>query len=473
MFYLENKLEKKYGLFMAICMVIGIVIGSGIFFKAQDILVDTGGNMLIGVLAFLIGGIVMIVCALTFANFASKYEKVNGIVDYAEAIVGKKYAYFVGWFVSIIYFPAMTSVLAWVSARYTLVLFGSSNITGGLCLALACMYLVMAYALNVLSPKLAGKFHVSSTIIKLIPISIMIVVGSIVGLINGNTANAFSEVTSNGSIGFDSIFSAIVAASFAYEGWIIATTINSELKDSKKNLPKALVIGTLVIIVVYTLYFISLTGGANTETLMNKGATTAFTNLFGNIGGTILNAFIVVSCWGTLNGLMLGCTRGVYSVAVRGLGPKPKTLANVDEYTNMPTNAGVVAILVCACWLFYFTGANLVENPIFGVFSFDSSELPIVTTYAIYLPIFIMFIIKEGKKDKLKNMILPIVGCICCLFMVFAAIYAHGVVPYLAAKENGTFSFPILFYLILFAVVMGIGALFNLKKKGIEKEKDN
>ena len=470
---MENKLEKKYGLFMAICMVIGIVIGSGIFFKAQDILVDTGGNMLIGVLAFLIGGVVMIICALSFANFASKYEKVNGIVDYAEAIVGKKYAYFVGWFVSIIYFPAMTSVLAWVSARYTLVLFGSSDITGGLCLALACMYLIMAYALNVLSPKLAGKFHVSSTIIKLIPILIMIVVGTIIGLINENTVKAFSEVSSSSSVRFDSIFSAIVAASFAYEGWIIATTINSELKDSKKNLPKALVIGTLIIIVVYTLYFISLTGGANTETLMNKGATIAFTNLFGNIGGTILNAFIVVSCWGTLNGLMLGCTRGVYSLAVRGLGPKPKTLANVDENTNMPANAGVVAVLACACWLFYFVGANLVENPIFGVFSFDSSELPIVTTYAVYLPIFIMFIIKEGKKDKLKNMVLPIVGCICCVFMIFAAIYSHGVVPYLAAKENGTFAFPILFYLILFVVIMGIGLLFNIKKNKTEKEKDN
>lgn len=470
---MENKLEKKYGLFMAICMVIGIVIGSGIFFKAQDILIDTGGNMLIGVLAFLIGGIVMIVCALTFANFASKYEKVNGIVDYAEAIVGKKYAYFVGWFVSIIYFPAMTSVLAWVSARYTLVLFGNNNITGGLCLALACMYLIMAYALNVLSPKLAGKFHVSSTIIKLIPISIMIVVGLIVGLINGNTVNSFSEVVADSSIGFDSIFSAIVAASFAYEGWIIATTINSELKDSKKNLPKALVLGTLIIIVVYTLYFIALTGGANIETLMSQGSTTAFTNLFGSVAGTILNAFIVVSCWGTLNGLMLGCTRGVYSLAVRGLGPKPKVLANVDENTNMPANAGVVSVLVCACWLFYFVGANLVENPIFGIFSFDSSELPIVTTYAVYLPIFIMFIVKEGKKDKLKNVVLPIVGCICCAFMIFAAVYSHGVIPYLAAKENGTFSFPILFYLIIFIVIMGIGLLFNIRKNNIEKEKDN
>ena len=470
---MENKLEKKYGLFMAICMVIGIVIGSGIFFKAQDILIDTGGNMLIGVLAFLIGGIVMIVCALTFANFASKYEKVNGIVDYAEAIVGKKYAYFVGWFISIIYFPAMTSVLAWVSARYTLVLFGNNNITGGLCLALACLYLIMAYALNVLSPKLAGKFHVSSTVIKLIPISIMIVVGLIVGLINGNTVNSFSEVVVDSSIGFDSIFSAIVAASFAYEGWIIATTINSELKDSKKNLPKALVLGTLIIIVVYILYFIALTGGANVETLMSQGSTTAFTNLFGSVAGTILNAFIVVSCWGTLNGLMLGCTRGVYSLAVRGLGPKPKVLANVDENTNMPANAGVVSVLVCACWLFYFVGANLVENPIFGIFSFDSSELPIVTTYAVYLPIFIMFIVKEGKKDKLKNVVLPIVGCICCAFMIFAAVYSHGVAPYLAAKENGTFSFPILFYLIIFIVIMGIGLLFNIRKNNIEKEKDD
>ena len=78
---MDNKLEKKYGLLMAICMVIGIVIGSGIFFKAQDILMHTGGNILYGILAWIIGGFVMIVCALTFAKFAAKYEKVNGIAS--------------------------------------------------------------------------------------------------------------------------------------------------------------------------------------------------------------------------------------------------------------------------------------------------------------------------------------------------------------------------------------------------------
>ena len=254
---MDNKLKKKYGLFMAICMVVGIVIGSGVFFKAQDILADTGGNVVLGILAWVIGGIVMIVCALTFANFASKYEKVNGIVDYAEAIVGKKYGYFVGWFIGTIYFPAMTAVLAWVSSRYTLVLFGCKDITGGLCMTLAGFYLVASYSLNSLSPKLSGKFHVSSTIIKMIPLIVMVLVGTIVGLFNGNLTSSFINASSSQTSG-DSIFAAIVAASFAYEGWIIATSINSEVKDAKKNLPIALVLGTLIIMVVYILYFISL-----------------------------------------------------------------------------------------------------------------------------------------------------------------------------------------------------------------------
>ena len=77
----NNQLQKRYGLFTAICMVVGIVIGSGVFFKAQDILKYTGGNMLLGILAWVIGGVVMVICAFNFANFATKYSKVNGVVD--------------------------------------------------------------------------------------------------------------------------------------------------------------------------------------------------------------------------------------------------------------------------------------------------------------------------------------------------------------------------------------------------------
>lgn len=461
----DNQMKKRYGLFTAICMVVGIVIGSGVFFKAQDILTYTGGNMLLGILAWVIGGIVMMICAFNFANFATKHVKVNGVVDYAEAIVGPRYAYMTGWFLTSIYYPAMTAVLAWVSARYTLVLFNANaDITGGLCMALGGFYLCLAYTVNILSPKIAGRFQVSATVIKLIPLAIIVVVGTIVGLVNGNTVEAFSSSASSAASSFDSVFAGIGAAAFAYEGWIIATSINSELKDAKTNLPRALVIGTAIIMVVYITYFIGLSGGASVEVLRTQGSAAAFKNLFGTVGSTVLNAFIVISCLGTLNGLMLANTRSLYSLSVRGNGPAPDTFSQIDPQTNMPSNSGALSLIFCGAWFFYFYGANLTAEPIFGLFSFDSSELPIITVYALYIPIFIMFIIKEGKKNIFKNIIMPSLAVIASLFMMFVAIYAHGIVKYRAAASMDKFSFPVLFYLIVFAVIMLIGALMYRSK---------
>ncbi|MBQ3016980.1 MAG: amino acid permease [Clostridia bacterium] len=466
MVYMEdNKLKERYGLFTAICMVVGIVIGSGVFFKAQDILKYTNGNMLLGILAWVIGGVIMVICAFNFANFATKYKKVNGIVDYAEAIIGDRYAYMIGWFLTTIYYPAMTAVLAWVSARYTLVLFNpAADITSGLCMALGALYLVGAYVLNVISPKLAGKFQVSSTVIKLIPLAVIVVVGTVAGLINGNTVSAFADSFKASGGSATSVFAGIGAAAFAYEGWIIATSINSELKDAKRNLPIALVVGSLIIMGVYITYFIGLTGGASVDVLMNQGSTTAFKNLFGNVGGTVFNVLIVISCLGTLNGLMLASTRSIYSLSVRGHGPAPKLLSHVDPYTEMPMNAGAVSLLFCGVWFFYFYAANLTK-PVFGPFSFDSSELPILTIYAMYIPMFILFIKKEGKRNIFKNTVMPVLGIVASLFMIFVAVYAHGIVKYKEAAASGNFAFPVLFYLIVFAVIMAVGALFYRKSE--------
>ena len=169
---METKLQKKYGLATAVAMVIGIVIGSGVFFKAEKILGATGGDLPLGILAWIIGGVIMIVCAYVFAVMATKYEYVNGVVDYAEVTLGKGYGYYMGWFIATVYTPAITSVLAWVSARYTAVLFGW-DITGGSCMVIASFFLIANYALNALSPKIAGKFQIATTVIKLIPLILM------------------------------------------------------------------------------------------------------------------------------------------------------------------------------------------------------------------------------------------------------------------------------------------------------------
>ena len=161
---------------------------------------------------------------------------------------------------------------------------------------------------------------------------------------------------------------------------------------------------------------------------------------------------------------MLGTTRGMYSLAVRGQGPAPERFAEVSASTNMPTNSSIFGLFACGLWLFYFYGANL-TTPIFGLFSFDSSELPIITTYALYIPIFLMFIVKYGKENKFKNIVMPVLGIISSVFMVFAAFYAHGITKYQAAAAVGEFSFPVLFYLILFGVIMLVGKLFDGSKK--------
>lgn len=459
-----EKLTRKYGLMTAICMVVGTVIGSGVFFKAQNVLAATGGNMPLGIAAWVITGILMIVCSAQFAVMATRYEKVSGLVDYAEATCGSTYGYYIAWFMVNLYYPGMTSVLAWVSARYFGVLFGWSMV-GPEVLALAGFFLVASYTLNAFSPKLAGKFQVSATVIKLIPIFLMAVVGTIVGFANGTLTQNFTTVVSEAVGGTGGgLFAAVVATVFAYEGWIVATSINAELKNPKKNLPLALVIGSFIVVIAYVFYYIGVAGGATNEVLINEGATTAFTNIFGGVGGAILNICIVVSCLGTLNGLMVGVTRGMYAIAARGNGPKPEMFSAVDKHTNMTSNSAVWGLFISAAWLLYFYGANL-SSGWFGVFNFDSSELPIVTIYAMYIPIFIAWMIKEKELGVFKRFILPIASVICCAFMVFAAVYAHGVTPYLAAKEAGGFSFPVLFYLIVYAVFMIVGVLFRKKNK--------
>ena len=398
---MSNELKRKYGLFTAICMVVGIVIGSGVFFKAQGILQKTGGDMPLGIVAWIIGGMIMLVCLLTFSFMGQKYEKVNGLVDYAEATVGPKYGYYMGWFSATIYFPAMTSVLAWVSARYTMDFLVSVNpdfplsipaaqggtVVGPECMAITLFYLCAIYTINALSPKLAGRFQASTTVIKLIPLSITIVAGVIYGLVakNGTLVENFTTKATNVDPVSNPLLAAVCATAFAYEGWIIATSINAEIKDSKKNLPRALLIGGIIIAATYILYYVGVAGGATNNQLIADGATVAFTNIFGNVLGNVLNLFIVISCLGTTNGLMLACSRGMYSMAARGRGPAPKTLSAVDQHTNMPHNSAIVALMLIAAWFMYFYGANLAGWA--GKYAFDSSELPIITIYLMYLPI--------------------------------------------------------------------------------------
>lgn len=442
-------MEKRYTLPVAIALVVGTVIGSGVFFKAEAVLVKTGGNMGIGILAFLIMGVVMIISACTFGLVAQSHEDVEGLVGYARASCGRTYGYYVGWFMAVIYYPSLVSVLSWLPARYFGVLLGWEDaVIGGRTMMLAGFFMIVTYTMNALAPRLAGKFAIGTTTIKLIPLLLMAVVGTIVGLRSGMTQANFSHVVTQ--IPFSqALFGAVVSLAFAFEGWICATSIGPELENSKKNMPRALLIGTVIVAVVYVIYYAGLAGAVDSAVLMESGETgakLAFQKIFGQVGGTAVFVFVVISCWGTCNGLTMAVTRGMYDLANESGSPRLAMFKTVDPASGMAVNSAVFGLLSSVLWLIYFYFGTILNS--FGPLMFDSSELPIITLYALYIPIYIA-LMKRRDLSLFRRRVMPLLAIACSCFMVFAAIYSHR--------------WNVAWYLGLFVIIEAVGACFKGK----------
>ena len=461
-------MEKRYGLPTAISMVIGIVIGSGVFIKGGKVLNLTGGNLWQGIAVVGIVGLICIICSLVFATLGSRYEKVNGVVDYAEMALGPKYAYYVGWFINSIYVPALVSMLAFFSAMMFLQLFGIKAVDfangqiNPTAIGVGAGFMMIGYGINILSPKLAGKMQVGMTVIKLIPLILMGIVGTIAGLINGTTLDVLNFVNTADYVAVDGagFFKAIVGFAFAYEGWILATSINSELKDAKKNLPRALIIGSLVTIVIYALYIFAMSSVGDVKTITGTWPfgealpRIAFSKLFGNVVGTIVYVFITISCLGTMNGLIMSSCRGLYALSVRGMGPKPEFFGDVDRQNNFSIKSGVIGMMLGGFWYAWTVMVWMGGPEMFGAvhgfewIAWEPDEIGIICLYVMYIPMMIGLMVKTKDLKPFQRFILPALGIICCLFFAYAIWNGYG-----WKKCIG--------FLIFFVIVEFIGFLFK------------
>ena len=454
----KNGMEKRYGLPTALAMVIGIVIGSGIFFKAVKLLNLTGGSMRDALMVIGIVGLICIICSLFFANLGREYVHCNGLVDYAEAIIGEKYAYFIGWFTAVFYNPIIGSTLCYISASYVSLLMGK-EMYGNNTLGFALLFMISISVLNMISPKLAGKLQVSTAVIKCIPLVLMSIVGIAIGLRNGNCAAALNHAASSSASG---ILPGVCAFAFSYEGWIASTTINSELKNSKRDLPLALIIGCIFCTLLYMAYVLSMSATLSVEEIVAVGdqlPMVAFSNVFGNTFSTIILVFIIISCLGTANGMILCTMRGIYGLAVRGLGPAPEAMSDVDKDTGMPLKSSIFGLALMGFWLFqtailFFQGPlafNSTGNPEW-LLAWEADEICIITLYALYVTMFIMTMIKKNNYGFIQRFVIPVLAMISSLFMCYCCYVSYGF------KQ-------VLYYLIFFVVVMAIGMYFMNSSK--------
>ncbi|MFA6626942.1 MAG: APC family permease, partial [Bacilli bacterium] len=312
---------------------------------------------------------------------------------------------------------------------------------------------------NTLAPKIAGHFQVSTTFIKMIPIIIIAIVGTVVGLINGNTSLAFASLGNNAIVKND-FGSALLATIFAYEGWIVATSINAELTDSKKNLPIALLIGTLIVIAAYLLYYLGLSSIIpNTNDiiqLQNNAPIVAIGTLLGPIGEVLFNIFLIISCLGTLNGLTMGGSRGFYSLAVRQQGPRPEVFRKLHEKTNTSIASSVVGYVLAIAFMGLWIVSMLTSFNYLGTMD----ELSIAFIYAVYIAVYV-WMIKTGKNLNIFNRyIMPILAILCALLLVFAA---TGLFKFVSTGDTySIISFAV--FLGLAAISLLIGAFFYKKE---------
>lgn len=436
--------QQKYSLFTTIAMIVGIVIGSGIFFKSDNVLVYTDGNIFLGILVFVIAAFSIIFGSLSVSELASRTDKAGGIITYCEMFWNKSTACAYGWFQTFIYYPTITCVVAWVSGIYITMLFGMDS-TLEIQVLIGTAAITAIYIVNLFSYKIGGYIQNASTVIKLLPLIIIAAAGIIFGNPMPVLQNSMNTATDAG-LGW---VAAIGPIAFSFDGWIVSTSVGHEIKNSKRNLPLALVISPIIILTIYVLYFVGISAFLGADRVMIMGdahVNEAALRLFGNIGAKLILTFIVVSVLGTVNGVIIGMIRMPYSLSIRNMFPGSSRFIEISDKYNVPVKSGVMTYIINIVWMaiHYITQKfNLLPNS-------DVSEISIVLNYIGFILMYaaVINLARRGKiKNKLKGYIVPILAITGSLFILYGGL------------QN-----PLFKYYVLFCITVIIIALVYYNK---------
>ena len=422
---MENK-KEHYGLFTATTMIIGIVIGSGIFFKSDDVLKYTGGNIWLGVLVLCIGAFSIIFGSLTLTELSIRTKKSGGFVGYYEEFISKKVACGFGWFQTFVYYPTINAVVSWVAGIYICSLLGIKA-TLEIQILIGYVVMIIIYAINILSIKMGGYIQNLSTIIKLIPLLVVAVIGVFWGVSNPELPEGI-ELVSKSNVGF-SWLAALTPIAFAYDGWIIATSITNEVKNPKKNMPRALVIGPLVVLGVYLLYFLGITNMLSSEYIMSTGnvAVNKVGNLLlGRNGDKIILIFVIISIVGVVNGITLGSLRMPQALASKNMIPYANKIGKVNPKLQLSVWSCLTSFLISTIWMLihYITQ----KSGLIG--GGDISEIAIVFSYVCYALLYVKVI--KMKKDKMitsffKGTICPVLALLGSAMILIGGIVSNPI----------------------------------------------
>lgn len=424
----NGELIRGLGLVTTIAVVVGAVIGSGIF-KKPTVMAQMLGSPELMLIVWLVAGLITLIGALTNAEIASFISETGGQYKFFEAMYGNFFAWLYGWAMFVVVQTGSIASISYIfsdyaqffiklprfdehlehSIRIFIPFIGNIYPLANFGVKILTILLIFFLTfINIRGVVLGGSVSAIFTFMKVSAIVFLVFVAF--GFGNGDFNNFWkdTEAYSKGNLNlFTGIMVALSAAFWAFDGWNNITYVAGEVKNPRRTVPLALTIGTIIVIAVYILinlaylYILPIDKIANSTLVAADTAT----SVLGVFGGTFVSFAVMVSTFGTSNGTIMVSARLYYSMAKEGLFFKnisyvhpifrtpSKSLLWQAIWTSVLVITGTFDILtdmlIFVSWFFYAMGA-------LGVFILrkkmpDAKRLYKVIGYPFVPAIFVLF----------------------------------------------------------------------------------
>jgi APA family basic amino acid/polyamine antiporter len=359
------ELSRDLGVSHASAVVVGTIIGSGIFLVPAEMMQAVGSARLV-YLAWVVGGLLSFFGALTYAELGAMKPQAGGEYVYVRDGYGPLGGFLYAWTWFLIAKPASVATvvtgLVRILGTFSFFSFFSNNlisaplaVTWGQMFAIAAAILISV--LNYLGVKKAGEFQLVFTLLKVaIILGIVVVCFSGIGSASGQGWSNFAGTFAGAKGGIAGFMAALVAALWAYDGWNDLNMVAGEVRHPERNIPIALIAGVATVGVLYVLVNagVQYVLPANAIAASPRPASDAVALVMGRLGASIVSAGMALSMLVTLNGTIMSGARVPYAVARDGYFFR--ALAEVHPRFHTPSVA--IAVQAVLSILLLLVGAN-------------------------------------------------------------------------------------------------------------------
>ena len=412
----NNNLKRELSLSAATAIVVGNMIGSGIFTAPQS-LAQTA-NPLTSIIAWIITGIGSLLLALSFANLGSKFPETGGPIVYTQKAFGEFTGFLIAWTFWIGSWIGNAAIITAIM-RYLTYFFPILSENNTLSFITASAFLWIVTFINIAGVKKAGLIGQVTTILKLAVI--LVFAGIAIYGFNLEYLTTYSSATVQG---FGTLPNAIAVTLWSFIGLESAAISAGEIENPEKNIKKSTIIGTILAAIIYIILSILAMGGLSQAALAASDAPLAdiINNITGSSwGGAFISFGIIISAAGAASGWLLTTARAAYAAGEDDLFPI--FFAKVHPKYKTPINALIISSLCTNLLLILNYVSNLTEAFNFMI---NLATLSFIPAYAFSTCAEIILTYKADKKLSLTKFFKHSFFSLLAFFYAVYIIYGSG-----------------------------------------------